>query len=95
VLLMGTLDVFSTEYLMGVVEDLKTASSAILDRFFNRQVTFETEAVDVDIIDRRRRIAPLVSPYVPGRVMNQVGKTTRSIKPAYTKDKRVFKPSRE
>lgn len=86
------MDVFSTEFLMGVVQDLKVPPSFALDRYFGRMQTFDTEAVDVDIIDRKRRIAPLVSPYVPGKVMNQAGRTTRSIKPAYTKDKRVFNP---
>jgi hypothetical protein len=87
------MDVFSTEYLAGVVEDLKTPPSFALDRYFGTQRTFDTEAVDFDVIDRKRRIAPLVSPLVPGKVMNQVGRKVTSIKPAYVKDKRVFDPN--
>lgn len=87
------MDVFSTEYLAAVVQDLKVPPSFALDRYFGSTQTFDTEAVDVDIINRKRRIAPLVSPYVPGKLMNQVGRETRTIKPAYTKDKRVFSPA--
>jgi hypothetical protein len=46
------------------------------------------------VIDRKRRIAPLVSPLVPAKVMNQAGRVVRSLTPAYTKDKRVFEPGR-
>jgi hypothetical protein len=87
------MDVFSTEYLMGVVEDLKTVPSFALNRYFGTQRMFETEAIDFDVVDRKRRIAPLVSPLAPGKVMNQVGRKVTSIKPAYTKDKRVFDPN--
>ena len=88
------MDQFSTEYLMGVVEDLKRPPQFALDRYFTRKETFGTEAVDFDVIDRKRRIAPLVSPLVPGKVVNQVGKVVRSLTPAYTKDKRIFEPGR-
>jgi hypothetical protein len=88
------MDRFSTEYLMGVVEDLKRPPSWALDRYFTRIETFGTEAVDFDVIDRKRRVAPLVSPLVPAKVMNQAGRVVRSLTPAYTKDKRVFEPGR-
>jgi hypothetical protein len=88
------MDRFSTEFLMGVVQDLKRPARWFLDRYFTRVETFATEAVDFDIIDRTRRIAPLVSPLVPARVMNQAGREVRSLTPAYTKDKRVFEPAR-
>jgi hypothetical protein len=88
------MDRFSTEYLMGVVEDLKRPPRWALDRYFPRVETFGTEAVDFDVIDRKRRIAPLVSPLVPAKVMNQAGRVVRSLTPAYTKDKRVFEPGR-
>ena len=87
------MDVFSTEYLAGVVEDLKTPPAFAFNRYFGDQRTFETEAIDFDVIDRKRRIAPLVSPLVPGKVMNQAGRKVTSIKPAYVKDKRVFDPN--
>lgn len=88
------MDRFSTEYLMGVVEDLKRPPRFFLDRYFPRVETFSTEAVDFDVIDRKRRIAPLVSPLVPAKLMNQAGRVVKSLTPAYTKDKRVFDASR-
>lgn len=86
------MDRFSTEYLSGVVEDLKRPARWFLDRYFPRVETFSTEAIDFDVVDRKRRIAPLVSPFVPAKVMDKVGREVRSLTPAYTKDKRVFEP---
>lgn len=87
------MDVFSTEYLAGVVENLIRPPSFILDRYYPTVQTFESEEIHFDIIDKKRRLAPLVSPYVPGKVMNKVGRKVNTFSPAYTKDKRVFEPS--
>src|SRR6185437_12608812 len=87
------MDVFSTEFLGGVVENLQRPSSFILDRYFTRVQTFATEEIHFDIIDKKRRIAPFVSPASPGKVMNKVGNKVNTFAPAYTKDKRVFEPS--
>lgn len=83
---------FSTEYMLGVIENLKRPPSFLLSTFFPTVVTFQTEAVDVDVVTRARRLAPLVSPLVAGKIVNQASQETRVIKPAYTKDKRVFRP---
>lgn len=88
------MDRFSTEYLMGVVEDLKRPPRFFLDRYFPRLETFGTEAIDFDVVDRKRRVAPLVSPLSPAKLTDQVGRTVKSLAPAYTKDKRVFDASR-
>ncbi|MDB4906368.1 MAG: putative capsid protein of prophage [Gemmatimonadetes bacterium] len=84
------MDYYSTEYLMGVVGDLKTPPRFMLDRYFTTEVTSDTENIDFDVVDRKRRIAPLVSPLMPGKIMNQTGRTVKTLKPAYTKDKRIF-----
>ena len=88
------MDRFSTEYLMGVVEDLKRPPRFFLDRYFPRVETFSTEAIDFDVVDRKRRVAPLVSPLAAAKLTNQVGRVVKSLTPAYTKDKRVFDASR-
>lgn len=87
------MDVFSTEYLMGVVESLVRPPSFILDRYFNRVETFTSEEIHFDVIDKKRRIAPFVSPYAPGKLMNKQGRKVNTFAPAYTKDKRIFEPS--
>jgi hypothetical protein len=88
------MDHFSTDYLMGVVEDLKRPPRFFLDRYFPRVETFSTEAVSFDVIDRKRRIAPLVSPLAPAKLVDQAGRAVKTLTPAYTKDKRVFDASR-
>lgn len=87
-------DLFSTDYLMGVVENLIRPPSWALDRYFTRTVQDESEEIHFDLINKSRRIAPLVSPRVAGKVMNQEGRTVKTFAPAYTKDKREFEPGR-
>jgi hypothetical protein len=67
------MDRFSTEYLMGVVEDLKRPPRFFLDRYFPKVETFSTEAIDFDIVDRKRRVAPLVSPLAAAKLTDQAG----------------------
>jgi hypothetical protein len=87
-------DTFSTGVLMGVVQDLKVPRSALLDRYFGSVMTFDTEEVYFDVIPGKRRIAPFVSPNVAGQVVDSKGFSTKTFKPAYLKDKRVFQPAR-
>jgi hypothetical protein len=42
----------------------------------------------------RRRLAPFVAPIVAGKVVQSLGYETKTFKPAYVKDKRVFDASR-
>lgn len=87
-------DMFSTGVLMGVVQDLKVPRSPLLDRYFGTQMTFGTEEVYFDVIPGKRRIAPFVSPFVPGKIVESKGQIAKTFKPAYIKDKRVFQPGR-
>ncbi len=85
--------VHSTQTLIDVVANLKRPRSGILDRYFSDEVTFDTEAVDVDIEKGRRVIAPLVSPRLPAPVRKRPPSETRAIKPAYVKEKIPFDPA--
>lgn len=84
------MDLFSTNYLMGVVQDLKVPPSWALGRYFTRQVTDESEEIHFDIVDRKRRVAPFVSPYAPGKLIDAAARKVSTFKPAYIKDKRPF-----
>lgn len=86
-------DVFSTNVLMGVVQNLKTPNPWLLNRSFRKEFIDPSEEIHFDVIPGKRRIAPFVSPLVEGRVVEQLGQTTKTFKPAYIKDKRVFNPS--
>lgn len=87
-------DMFSTGVLMGVVQDLKVPRSPLLDRYFGNEMKFDTEEISFDVIPGKRRIAPFVSPFAPGKVVESKGQIAKTFKPAYVKDKRVFQPNR-
>jgi hypothetical protein len=83
-------DVFSTNVLNSVVQDMKQAPSWFLDRYFPQIQTEESEEIHFDVIDRKRRVAPFVSPLREGKIVEGAGFATKSFKPAYVKDKRPF-----
>ena len=87
-------DMFSTNVLMGVVQNLKTPNPWLLSRYFPTQFEDPSEEIHFDVIPGKRRVAPFVSPFVEGRVVESLGATAKTFKPAYIKDKRVFQPGR-
>lgn len=87
-------DLYSTDVLMGVVQDLKTPTSWLLDRYFGAMFTDPSEEIHFDLIPGKRRIAPFVSPLVEGKLVDSKGFETKTFKPAYIKDKRIFDSSR-
>lgn len=90
------MDIYSTNYLNGVVESLKRTPAFVLNTFFRGLVVSDAETVyfDVELDGQKRRLAPVVHPLVEGKVVESHGYTTKSIKPAYIKDKRVHDSSR-
>lgn len=88
------MDAYSTSTLIGVIQSLIRPVSALLDKYFPTVVTFDTEAVDVDVVPGKRRLAPLVSPMVEGKVIESLGQRVNTIKPAYVKAKIPFNASR-
>ncbi len=86
------MDIYQTNVLVGVVESLILPQSFLLDTFFPTEVRSDTEAIAFDNVAGVRRIAPFVSPLVPGKMVESRGFTTKTFTPAYVKDKRVFDP---
>lgn len=86
------IDLFSRRYLTRQLEELKPPQTFILSRFFTETETFDTEAVDVDIVTQRRHLAPYVSPDHEGKLLERRGFTTRTYKPPYVKPKVQYKP---
>jgi len=86
------MDVYSTAFLIAVVEELKPPQSWFLDRYFPTVVQSNTEEIKFDVKGGKRRIAPFVSPLLEGKLVESLGYTTKTFKPAYIKDKRVFDP---
>lgn len=79
--------IYDTRTMMEAVEELHTPSTFLLQTFFARSETFDTETVDVDIVKQGRTLAPFVSPRLQGKVRADQGFTTKTFKPAYIKEK--------
>lgn len=87
-------DIFSTNAMMGVVNNTPRLDPFLLDRYFPMMQTESSEEIHFDVIDQPRRIAPFVSPVVEGKVVQSQGYTTKTFTPAYIKDKRIFDSER-
>ena len=83
-------DLFDTRTMIEVLEQAKPPRTWFLSTFFGRTPrVFGTEAVDVDIIKGKRRLAPFVNPSREGVVIEKRGFRTRTYAPAYIKPKMV------
>ncbi|OAT41363.1 major head protein [Hafnia paralvei ATCC 29927] len=85
----NNMNIFDTATLVGVVPNLMTSQNFLLDRLFPNVVTSDTESVAIDVDVGLRRMAPLCSPLVEGKMVESRRYQTNTIKPAYIKDKRV------
>lgn len=90
------MDIYGTGYLNRVVGSLKRTPAFILNTYFTQVETSYSETVffDVEIDGKKRRLAPVVHPLVEGKVVESAGYETKSLKPAYIKDKRVHDSQR-
>lgn len=88
------MDIFSTGSLNRLVQSLKRPQTALLSAFFPEIETSETEVIFFDVENKKRRVAPFVSPLREGRLVEEEGYVTKSFTPAYVKDKRVFDPNK-
>lgn len=88
------MDVFSTNFLLGVIEGLPESPTDLLSRYFPRMVQEESEEIHWDKSIRYRLLAPFVSPVVEGQVMDERGFATETFKPAYIKPKTPLDPTR-
>ena len=83
-------DIYSTAYLSRVVARLRPVPTFFLDMFFPEVITSEKEEIYFDVIDSKPRLAPFVHPLREGKLVEDEGYATKSFKPAYIKDKRIF-----
>lgn len=88
------MDIFSTGVLARVVAELPQPAPFIFNSFFTALQTETSEEIHFDVASGKRRLAPFVSPIVAGKVVASQGYSTKTFKPAYVKDKRVFDSSR-
>ena len=88
------MNIFDTAVLSRVVAELPQPAPFLLNSFFPTVQTEESEEIHFDVDSGRRRLAPFVSPVVAGQIVQSQGYTTKSFRPAYIKDKRVFDANR-
>jgi hypothetical protein len=90
------MDIYSLGYLNGVVLSLKRTPAFLLNTFFKQILTAEEDTIyfDVETDGTKRRLAPIVHPLVPGKLVESRGYETKSLKPAYIKDLRVHDATR-
>jgi hypothetical protein len=75
------IDLFDTRTLLQAVEQLKPARRFLINKFFTNVRTFETEAVDVDIVKGARRLAPFVHPRIGSQTVDSLGYETKTFTP--------------
>jgi hypothetical protein len=88
------MDLFSTNYMNAVVNDLNVVPSFLVDFFFPGVQTEESEEIHFDVTTKNRRLAPFVSPVVEGKVLVDAGYVTKTFKPAYIKMKTPWDPNK-
>jgi hypothetical protein len=84
---------FSTTKLLGMLSAIDRPRRFLLELFFPEEVTFDTEEIGFDKLERARRLAPFVSPLVEGRVQRLRGGEVRTFTPAYVKPKHPITPN--
>lgn len=87
-------DVFSTQVLNRVVENMPDFTSFLTDMFFPSVDVQESDVILFDTTNGRKLITPYVSPLAEAPYVNEMGYETDSFRPAYLKDKRLFNPNR-
>lgn len=86
-------DLFSTNTLLGIIENLPMVPSFLLDRFFGTEERHDTEEIHFDKGTRPRKMAPFVLPTVEGQPVEERGRRAETFKPAYLKPKTPLDPN--
>lgn len=84
------ISIFASRAMAAAMRQDKKTGSFILDLLFSKVDPVIGETVDIDIIKGKRRMAPFQSPRVEGKLVEKLGFTTNSYKPAYIKPKKVL-----
>lgn len=91
------IDLFSTNTLMAIVEDLRSlppSNPTLLTMFFPTMFEETSEFIHFDTDDKPRRIAPFVHPLSESKTVEILGHATKTFTPAYVKDRRTFDANR-
>ncbi len=83
------INIFEPRTMLDAVEQLYPSNTFLRDTFFKEVKAEETEHIDIDIIKGKRRMAPMVHPKMPGKVMARDGYQTKTYTPPLINPKRA------
>jgi hypothetical protein len=83
------LNLFDLRSMLRALEQRVPPKTFFLDTFFPSTEVHDTDTVDIDIIQGKRKMAPFVNPRLQGKLVERTGYTTRTYKPPYLKPKMV------
>ncbi len=87
-------DLYSSNVLTGTVNSLQAPPQFLIDTFFPAVQTENSEEIHFDVENDIMGLAPFVSPLVEGKVVEEQGFVTKTLKPAYVKPKTAVDPNR-
>lgn len=89
------MEVYDSAVLLGVLETREENRKlpSFFRRWFPTRINSDNEYIMFDVVDKKKRLAPFVSPLVQGKVMEAWGYLTKMFKPAYLKPKAIVKPT--
>jgi hypothetical protein len=88
------MDIYDTAVLNRTVRLLTPPPPSFFLSLFPEILEHKTEEVYFDLATDKPRISPFVHPLLPGKLVESAGYKTKSVKPAYIKDKRVHNPEK-
>ena len=88
------MDIYDTAVLNRTVRLLTPPPPSFFLSLFPEVLEHKTEEVYFDLATDKPRISPFVHPLLPGKLVESAGYKTKSVKPAYVKDKRVHNPNK-
>lgn len=86
------IDMFETRTMLSVLEQLYPARTFLRDTFFRNVRTFDTNKVDIDIVQGKRRIGAYVGPKGESHISDRNGFTVLTYEPVDVSEKRPIKP---
>lgn len=87
-------DIYDPSVLNRVVDKTIEDTNFLTNLFFPEISVSDEETVMFDQTENRQLASAFVSPLKEGRLVTELGYATKSFRPAYIKDKRVFDPNK-
>ena len=87
----NTVDLYKRRNMIRALAQMKPPKTFLLNTFFNfaNPTLHNTDAIDIDIYDAKRRMAEFVEPHMQAKTVESRGYVTRSYKPGYIKNKKI------